>query len=206
MKPLLVSLVVLASLCTIPVGTVTTLPASQTLTGQLSDGTCRWSHDALAGPAGLTALACARVCVEYGSGYVLVTAVPIANPDFPGLQALLGQRVQVTGEQTDEAIIVSKIELSEPEHGRSASVGTIGQLSDDRCRLSHDATAAQAGLTDQECARLCVERGSAYVFVTALPIANPDFPGLEALLGQDVELTGERTGDAIVVSKVELSQ
>ena len=95
-----------------------------------------------------------------------MTALPIANTDFPGLQELLGQRVHVTGEQTDEAIIVSKIDLSEPEHGRSASVGTIGQLSDDRCRMSHDARAAQAGLTDQECARLCVERGSAYVFVT----------------------------------------
>ena len=178
MKPLLMSLVVLAFLCTISVGTVTTLPASQTLTGQLSDSTCRLSHDAMAGPAGLTALECARVCVEYGSGYVLVTALPIANPDFRGLQELLGQPVQVTGEQTDEAIIVSKIELYEPEHGRSASVGT-GQLG---------------------------ERGSGYVFVTALPIANPDFPGLEELLGQSVELTGERTDDAIVVSKIELSQ
>ena len=84
----------------------------------------------------------------------------------------------MTGEQTDEAIIISKIELFEPQHGRSSSVGT-GQLS---------------------------ERGSGYVFVTALPIANPDFPGLEELLGQSVELTGERTDDAIVVSKIELSQ
>ncbi len=49
MKPLLVSLVVLAVLCTIAVGTVTILPASQTLTGQLSDSTCRLSHDAMAG-------------------------------------------------------------------------------------------------------------------------------------------------------------
>ncbi len=164
------------------------------------------SHDAMAAQAGLTDQECARLCVEYGSGYVLVTALPIANPDFRGLQELLGQRVQVTGEQTDEAIIVSTIELSEPEHGRSASVGRTGQLSDERCRMSHDAMAAQAGLTDQECARLCVERGSGYVFVTALPIANPDFPGLEELLGQSVELTGERTDDAIVVSKIELSQ
>ena len=39
----------------------------------------------MAGPAGLTALECARVCVEYSSGYVLVTALPIANPDFRGL-------------------------------------------------------------------------------------------------------------------------
>ena len=38
MKPLLMSLVVLAFLCTISVGTVTTRPASLTLTGQLSDG------------------------------------------------------------------------------------------------------------------------------------------------------------------------
>ena len=178
MKPLLMSLVVLALLCTISVGTITTRPAIQTLTGRLSDSTCRLSHDAMAGPAGLTALECAQVCVEYGSGYVLVTALPIANPDFRGLQELLGQPVQVTGEQTDEAIIVSKIELYEPQHGGSSSVGT-GQLS---------------------------KRGSGYVFVTALPIANPDFPGLEGLLGQSVEVTGERTDDAIVVSKIELSQ
>ncbi len=72
--------------------------------------------------------------------------------------------------------------------------------------MSHRVMAAQAGLTDQECARLCVERGSGYVFVTALPITNPDFPGLEELLGQSVALTGERTDDAIVVSKIELSQ
>ena len=111
MKPLLV---VLAFLCTISVGTVTTPLASLTLTGQLSDSTCRLSHDAMAGPAGLTALECARVCVEYGSGYVLVTALPSANPDFPGLQEPLGQPVQVTGEQMDEAIVLSKIELFEP--------------------------------------------------------------------------------------------
>ena len=36
MKPLLV---VLALLCTIPIGTVRTVPASQNLTGQLSDST-----------------------------------------------------------------------------------------------------------------------------------------------------------------------
>ncbi len=205
MKPLLVLLVVLAFVCTIAVGTVTTLPASQTLTGQLSDSTCRMSHDAMAGPAGLTARECARVCIEYGGDYVLVTALPIANPDVRGLQELLGQQVHVTGEHTDEAIIVSKIELSEPEHGRPASVGT-GQLSDARCGMSHDAIAAQDGLTDEECVRLCVERGSAPVLVTALPIANQDFPGLEELLGQHVELTGERTDDAVVVSEIELSQ
>ena len=205
MKPLLVSLVVLVLLCTIAVGTVRTLPASQTLTGQLSDSTCRMSHDAMAGSASLTAQECARVCVEYGAGYVLVTALPIANADFPGLQELLGRRVQVTGERTDEAMVVSKIELSEPEHGLVSSVGT-GLLSDARCRMSHRVMAAQAGLTDQECARLCVERGSGYVFVTAVPIANPDFPGLQALLGQRVELTGEHTDDAVVVSKVESSQ
>ena len=205
MKPLLVSLVVLALLCTIPVGTVRTLPASQTLTGQLSDSTCRMSHDAMAGPAGLTAQECARTCVEYGAGSVLVTALPIANADFPGLEELLGQRVHVTGERTDEAMTVSKIELSEPEHPLVSSVGT-GLLSDARCRMSHSVMAAQAGLSDQECARLCVERGSGYVFVTAVPIANPDFPGLQALLGQSVELTGERTDDAIVVSKVESSR
>ncbi len=204
MKPLLVSLVVLALLCTIPVG-VRTLPASQTLTGQLSDSTCRMSHDAMAGPAGLTAQECARTCVEYGAGYVLVTALPITNADFPGLQELLGQRVHVTGEQTDEAMVVSKIELFEPEHGLVASVGT-GLLSDDRCRMSHDAMARPAGLTSQECARLCVERGSGYAFVTSVPIANSDFAGLQELLGQSVELTGERTDDAIVVSKIELSQ
>ena len=66
--------------------------------------------------------------------------------------------------------------------------------------------AAQNGLTDQECARVCLQRGSSYVFVTALPIANPDFPGLQELLGETVELTGERTDDAIVVSTIELSQ
>ena len=205
MKPLLVSLVVLALLCTIAVGTVRTLPTSETLTGQLSDSTCRLSHDAMAGPAGLTPEECARVCVEYGSGYVLVTALPIANPDFPGLPELLGERVHMTGERTDEAIIVSKIELSEPEHGLVASAGT-GLLSDDRCKMSHDAMARPAGLTSQECARLCVERGSGYAFVTSVPIANSDFAGLQELLGQSVELTGERTDDAIVVSKIELSQ
>ena len=99
-------------LCTIHVG-VTTLPASQTLTGQLSDSTCRMSHDAMAAQAGLTDQECARLCVERGSGYVFVTAVPIANPDFPGLQALLGQPVELTGERTDDAVVVSKVESSQ---------------------------------------------------------------------------------------------
>ncbi len=113
MKPLLVSLVVLAFLCTISVGTVTTLPASQTLTGQLSDSTCRMSHDAMGGLAGLTDQECARLCVARGSGYVFVTALPIANPDFPGLEELLGQSVELTGERADDAIVVSQIELSQ---------------------------------------------------------------------------------------------
>jgi hypothetical protein len=78
-----------------------------------------------------------------------------------------------------------------------------GRLSDSMCGASHHST----GLSDRQCLYACVNRLAQYVLVDqdnrVVPIANQDAKGLPLYAGRPVKITGEREGDAIVVSKVE---
>jgi hypothetical protein len=78
-----------------------------------------------------------------------------------------------------------------------------GRLSDSLCGASHRAT----DLTDRQCLFACINRLGKYVLVDqnhqVLPIANQDAMGLPLYAGRPVKITGERKGDAILVSKVE---
>jgi hypothetical protein len=82
-----------------------------------------------------------------------------------------------------------------------------GRLSDSACAASHQSRAASAQLTDRACLLACINALAKYVLVDSegqvLPIANQDAMGLPLYAGRPVKITGERNGDAIMVSKVE---
>jgi hypothetical protein len=90
-----------------------------------------------------------------------------------------------------------------------------GTISDNLCGISHQTQAGRgpssslvrSGLTDRQCVVACIDKLAKYVLVDdakhVIPIANQDAPGLPFHAGRRVKLTGERKGDAIVVTKVE---
>jgi len=84
--------------------------AAQTWSGIISDSSCKEDHGGEVDPK-----ECTVKCVKNGDSYVLMTngyttAMPIANQDFPDLEAHAGDTVTVTGELKDGAIVVTKIE------------------------------------------------------------------------------------------------
>ena len=86
-----------------------------------------------------------------------------------------------------------------------------GRLSDSVCGASHQLKAAASpggeGLTDRQCLIACINALATYVLVDrsnqVLPIANQDAMGLPLYAGRPVKITGERNGDAVLVTKVE---
>jgi hypothetical protein len=76
----------------------------------ISDSTCGGDHGGEIDP-----VECTQKCVKNGDKYVLTTGnglnvIPIANQGFAGLAEHAGGAVKITGELTDGAITVSKIE------------------------------------------------------------------------------------------------
>ena len=83
----------------------------------------------------------------------------------------------------------------------AAQQAWVGTISDSQCGANHEGE-----LNEHDCTRRCVKTGFQYVLVTGgkvLKIVNQNFPSLPDHAGQTVKLTGERKGDAIVVSKIE---
>ena len=89
-----------------------------------------------------------------------------------------------------------------------------GRLSDSMCGASHQAKATAAstangaeGPTDRQCLIACINALAKYVLVDqrgqVIPIANQDAMCLPLYAGRPVKLTGERRGDAVLVTKVE---
>ena len=89
----------------------------------------------------------------------------------------------------------------------SAQQTFTGRLSDSTCAASHQSKASAASLTDRQCLLACIRALAKYVLVDrngdVIPIANQDAMGLPLYAGRPVRITGERKGDAIVVTKVE---
>jgi hypothetical protein len=81
-----------------------------------------------------------------------------------------------------------------------------GRISDSTCGASHQPKAGT--LTERECIFECVKSLARFVLVdqnnNALAIANQDLAGLPLYAGRMVRLTGERAGEALVASKVEV--
>jgi hypothetical protein len=74
-----------------------------------------------------------------------------------------------------------------------------GTISDANCGAKH----ADASEKSMACAKSCVKRGAAPVFVTGdkvLKIGNPD--AVKEHVGQKVEITGELNGDTVTVDKI----
>ena len=85
--------------------------AQQTWNGTISDNRCGGDHG-----GEVDERECTLRCVQTGDRFVLVTDYgkkvwPIANQNFADLPAHAGHTVKVTGEQKDDAIVVSKIEM-----------------------------------------------------------------------------------------------
>jgi len=76
-----------------------------------------------------------------------------------------------------------------------------GRISDSMCGASHQAR------EPRQCVFACLNKLAKYVLVTddnqVIAIANQDAMGLPLHAGRPVKITGERKGDAIVVTKVE---
>jgi formylmethanofuran dehydrogenase subunit D len=94
-------------------GTQRQVGAEQVWIGVISDSMCRADH----GGGEVDPKECTQKCVRNGDQYVLVTEqgakiLAIKNQDFGTLFENAGDTVKVTGELSDAAIVISKIELS----------------------------------------------------------------------------------------------
>jgi hypothetical protein len=138
----------------------------QTWSGVLSENKCGASHQATAGPLGMTERECAFHCLKGLATYVVVddqkNVVPIANQDFPGIPLRLARPVRVTGVLTEKGIVVSRIEppLVHTHIGHVMTAwrdtpGTVGlltiALSDARIASAHALLLAKStGLDDMK--------------------------------------------------------
>ena len=83
-----------------------------------------------------------------------------------------------------------------------------GRLSDTKCGKSHKETIAATGqkISHEDCIAACIKAGAKYALVThekVYPISNSNYPDLAKLAGHGVTVTGELTGDAIKITKIE---
>ena len=80
-----------------------------------------------------------------------------------------------------------------------------GAISDKMCGVSHKTMAKK--MTDRECTQACARGGAPYQFVSdgkVYQLMNHDAE-LRTHAGHTVSLTGELKGDAIRVSKIEMT-
>ena len=153
----------IAVVCLIEAASARQAPKPQTWSGVLSDSTCGASHAAVAAASGMTERLCAFHCLKNLAKYVLVddqqNVIPIANQDFAGLPLRLARPVRITGQLTDNGILVARIELplvhAHIGHVMTAwrdTPGTVGlltvALSDARVGAAHAQLAAKSQTLD----------------------------------------------------------
>ena len=106
------------------------------------------------------------------------------------------------------AMVVVAVLLAITAAPRAAEQTWSGKISDSACGAKHEEAAEGQGvMADRECTQACVRGASKYVLVVdgkALQIANQDFKDLAAHAGHAVKVTGELTGAAIKVTKIEM--
>jgi len=106
------------------------------------------------------------------------------------------------------AMVVVAVLLAITAAPRAAEQTWSGKISDSACGAKHEEAAEGQGvMADRDCTQACVRGGSKYVLVVdgkALQIANQDFKDLAAHAGHAVKVTGELTGAAIKVTKIEM--
>jgi hypothetical protein len=138
--------------------------APQTWSGFLSDSTCGASHRAMSAAAGMTERECAFHCLKALATYVLVdqsgTVLRIANQHFAGLPLRLARPVRITGQMTDDGIVISLVEppLVHVHIGHVMTAwrdtpGGVGLLTaaanDARVAAAHALLASKSGTLDE---------------------------------------------------------
>jgi hypothetical protein len=107
------------------------------------------------------------------------------------------------------ALIVSAFLLATPSFPLAAEQTWSGKISDSACGAKHEEAAEGQGvMADRECTQACIRGGSKYVLVVdgkVFQIANQDNKDLATHAGHLVKMTGEMTGSAITVSKIEVT-
>jgi hypothetical protein len=92
--------------------------------------------------------------------------------------------------------------------GPSAAETWKGTLSDAMCAAKHSAAKhGDNAKKHEDCVKKCVDGGGEHVFVVddkVYKIANQDFAGLKVHAGHEVNLTGDRKGESITVSRIEM--
>ena len=83
-----------------------------------------------------------------------------------------------------------------------------GQISDSMCGAKHMSADLGKRPTDRDCTQACVQKGAQYVLAVSgkvYKLMNHD-ADLKAHAGHTVNLTGDLTGDAIRVAKIEMAK
>ena len=87
-----------------------------------------------------------------------------------------------------------------------------GKISDSDCGMSHSKMMAghKDAKTELDCTLACVKGGGKFVFVTTdgkvYQLDNQSNPEFTKHAGHSVKITGEMTGDAIAVSKIDMKK
>jgi hypothetical protein len=106
------------------------------------------------------------------------------------------------------ALMLSALIFAAPSFPLAAEQTWSGKISDSACGAKHEEAAEGQGvMADRDCTQACVRGGSKYVLVVdgkVLQIANQDNKDLATHAGHLVKMTGEMTGSAITVSKIEM--
>jgi hypothetical protein len=106
------------------------------------------------------------------------------------------------------ALMLSALIFAAPSFPLAAEQTWSGKISDSACGAKHEEAAEGQGvMADRECTQACIRGGSKYVLVVdgkVFQIANQDNKDLATHAGHLVKMTGEMTGSAITVSKIEM--
>jgi hypothetical protein len=106
-------------------------------------------------------------------------------------------------------LILSFLLIATPSFPLAAEQTWTGKIADSACGAKHEEAAENEGvMPDRDCTQACVRGGSKYVLVVdgkVLQIANQDNKDLATHAGHAVKLTGELKGNAITVSKIEMT-
>jgi hypothetical protein len=107
------------------------------------------------------------------------------------------------------AFVLALALLAVPALPSAAEQTWSGKISDSACGAKHEEAAEGQGvMADRDCTQACIRGGSKYVLVVdgkVLQIANQDNKDLATHAGHAVKMTGELKGNAITVSKIEMT-
>ena len=106
------------------------------------------------------------------------------------------------------ALIIAATLLAATALPFAAEQTWTGKISDSACGAKHEEAAEGQGvMADRDCTQACIRGGSKYVLVVdgkVFQIANQDNKDLATHAGHLVKMTGELSGSAITVSKIEM--